>query len=204
MFNAMEIQTGKDQPVDKTNFNPDNAWVSNEAIKHWLENKNLQTMPIKEIVKNEAIESKQRTTGKHKTITIDLTEAVQSIIAKNDAKKRGIKQNPIQTQKCPRKFNIQLTKRTERKHACVLCNVNFRKSYDLKVHNGSVHSNKRSHPCQHCKASFKLPGHLKIHVEHVHLKMRRYPCDQCDKSYTREDRLINHQQTCHDNDEYSG
>ena len=71
------------------------------------------------------------------------------------------------------------------KHACILCNISFKKTYQLKKHKQSmIHSKKLSNFCYHGDETLPQTVNL-IEHEMIHMGAKPYNCLQCSKKFSK-------------------
>eukprot|EP00190_Bangiopsis_sp_CCMP1999_P004787 CAMPEP_0198731158 /NCGR_PEP_ID=MMETSP1475-20131203/28435_1 /TAXON_ID= ORGANISM="Unidentified sp., Strain CCMP1999" /NCGR_SAMPLE_ID=MMETSP1475 /ASSEMBLY_ACC=CAM_ASM_001111 /LENGTH=397 /DNA_ID=CAMNT_0044494085 /DNA_START=10 /DNA_END=1203 /DNA_ORIENTATION=+ len=88
---------------------------------------------------------------------------------------------------------------TGRQIVCGVCNVEFRRNYDLKRHMVSVHEKRKDYVCSLCKKGFSQTGHLNEHIRVTHGGDTAHRCPICDKPFGAKSKLDRHVRTVHDN-----
>lgn len=73
---------------------------------------------------------------------------------------------------------------------CLICNKEFKKKCNLKLHM-VTHSGHKPHKCNQCSKSFFVYGQLARHMR-LHTGEKQYSCTQCDKSFFKHYNLTRH------------
>lgn len=73
------------------------------------------------------------------------------------------------------------------KHNCLLCDLGYDKSAQLKLHLKTLHPDidrcTKQHLCQDCGRVFSSDTYLKEHIRTIHLAIEQHPCDLCGKKF---------------------
>uniref|UniRef100_A0A7S2ZCB0 C2H2-type domain-containing protein n=1 Tax=Rhodosorus marinus TaxID=101924 RepID=A0A7S2ZCB0_9RHOD len=86
----------------------------------------------------------------------------------------------------------------KREHRCETCGTTFKRSYDMKRHNISVHRKVREFKCPHCDRSFTQSGHMHEHVRMRHTGENVQACSTCNKKFGAKSKLLRHVKTVHE------
>ena len=72
----------------------------------------------------------------------------------------------------------------EKPFICNVCNENFPRQDELKIHNENNHHG-RDHICKLCGKSFPGFRSLRHHIRAIHDGERKYECNSCGKLFTK-------------------
>ena len=91
------------------------------------------------------------------------------------------------------------------KFRCDFCNFGTNKKENLKNHNISKHSQVPHFPCKHCSRDCFTQADLEFHVKQTHAKKSTIlSCPRCNKSFQHLQRLCQHLQNEHKENEELG
>ncbi|KAJ8901388.1 hypothetical protein NDN08_007234 [Rhodosorus marinus] len=86
----------------------------------------------------------------------------------------------------------------KKEHLCETCGMPFKRSYDMKRHNVSVHKKVREFKCPHCDRCFTQSGHMHEHVRMTHTGENVQACSICNKKFGAKSKLLRHVKTVHE------